>query len=475
MPYLYIAIFVLGDLRHRYDKVCWTTRSSQLYETTILRWGSPLFHFGVLVVLIGHTANDLLQPIRSATSVAASNPGIFELTYSEGMGRLAAARRRFGRILLVDGAFAAVVGAFMVFGSVQAAAGQVPPRRPLDALAYALMVLAAAVLAGRRVWLVATLAVTAAVTAVYLAVDYPWGPIVFAPGIALYTAAVRCRLGPSLVAGALVAAAVVAPVLWVPDRPDIVAAAPVRVLLFVCVVWIVGTVVRSGRKGTLRVRAEDERRRVYEERLQIASEVHDVVGQGLAVIAMQAGVALHVADKRPEHAWAALEAIRQTSREALDELRGTLAVFRRPDGGADTLGGAAPHSVPGLGQLDRLVAAMADSGLQVRLIVEGQPTTLPARVDLAAYRIVQESLTNVLRHAGPTRATVRVDYQPDGVVLAITDDGSARVGDDTSLGGHGIAGMRERAAALGGRLQAGPRSQGGFSVEARLPVRGAHR
>jgi signal transduction histidine kinase len=392
------------------------------------------------------------------------------------MGWLGTAGWRRGRILLVDGAFAAAVGAFMVFGSVQAAVGQVPPRRALDALAYALVVSAAVALVGRRVWSLATLVVAAAATNVYLAVGYPYGPIVFAPIIALYTAAVWWRVGPSLAAGGLVAVAVVAPVLWVADRPDVVAAAPARLLLFVGVLpWVVGVMVRSARRGDMRARADDTRRRVYEERLQIAAEVHDVVGQGLAVIAMQAGVALHVADKRPEHAWTALEAIRQTSRDALDELRGTLAVFRQPDGGEDTLGGAAPHSLPGLGQLDRLVAAMADSGLRVQLIVDGQPTTLPATVDLAGYRIVQESLTNVLRHAGPTRATVRVDYQPDGVLLSITDDGRARVGDEAGPGGHGIAGMRERAAVLGGGLQAGPRSQGGFSVQARLPIRGPRR
>jgi signal transduction histidine kinase len=393
------------------------------------------------------------------------------------MGRLGTAGRRLGRILLVDGAFAAVVGAVMVFGSARAAVGQMPPRRALDALAYALVVSAAVALVGRRVWSSATLVVTAAGTSVYLAVGYPYGPIVFAPIIALYTAAAWWRVGPSLAACGLVTVAVVAPVLWVvADRVDVVAAASARLVFFVGVLpWMVGMVVRSARLGDLRVRVEDERRRVYEERLQIAAEVHDVVGQGLAVIAMQAGVALHVADTRPEQAKTALEAIRRTSRDALDELRGTLAVFRQPDGGEDTLGGAVRHSLPGLGQLDRLVANMADSGLEVQLIVEGQPTALPTMVDLAGYRIVQESLTNVLRHAGPTRSTVRVDYQPDGVVLAITDDGRARVGDEVGSGGHGIAGMRERAAVLGGWLQAGPRSQGGFSVQARLPVGGPRR
>jgi signal transduction histidine kinase len=125
---------------------------------------------------------------------------------------------------------------------------------------------------------------------------------------------------------------------------------------------------------------------------------------------------------------------------------------------------------PGLGQLDGLVAATARSGVGVDLVVTGEPGDLPASVDLTAYRIVQESLTNVLRHAGPTSATVRVAYEPGAVVVEVTDDGSARIGDAPLKPGHGITGMRERAAAVGGVLETGPRAEGGFAVRARLPV-----
>jgi signal transduction histidine kinase len=193
-----------------------------------------------------------------------------------------------------------------------------------------------------------------------------------------------------------------------------------------------------------------------------------VVGHGLAVINMQAGIALHVIGKRPDQAETALQAIRTASKDALEELRGTLAVFRQPDG-------AAPRRpVAGLDQLDTLVKEMANGGLPVDLEVSGEQPAVAGPVSLAAYRIVQESLTNVLRHAGPATATVRVAYQPDAVDLEIVDDGrgvdGSGQGSVPGRGGHGIIGMRERAAALGGTLEAGPRPGGGFRVAAHLPV-----
>jgi signal transduction histidine kinase len=191
------------------------------------------------------------------------------------------------------------------------------------------------------------------------------------------------------------------------------------------------------------------------------------------VINMQAGIALHVVAKRPEQAQVALEAIKATSKEALDELRGTLAVFRQPEEAA-----APRRPAPGLAQLEALVGEMADSGLPVDLAVSGERAGLPGSVDHAAYRIVQESLTNVLRHAGPVTAKVRVSYEPGALDLEISDDGDGgrsrqRGGaalDGAAAGGHGIAGMRERAAAVGGTLVAGTVAEGGFRVHARLPT-----
>jgi signal transduction histidine kinase len=229
-------------------------------------------------------------------------------------------------------------------------------------------------------------------------------------------------------------------------------------------------VVRFGREETTRSREEEGRRYAYEERLRVAREIHDVVGHGLAVINMQAGVALHVLGKRrdaergPDEVTAALEAIKSASKDALEDLRGTLAVFRQADGVAPR------RPAPGLGQLDGLVADMTENGLPVDLTVSGERAGVPGGVDLAAYRIVQESLTNVLRHSGAARATVRVRYGPGEVALEVLDDGKGPDPGAAANGGHGIVGMRERAAAVGGTLDAGPRPEGGFRVHAILPT-----
>jgi signal transduction histidine kinase len=201
----------------------------------------------------------------------------------------------------------------------------------------------------------------------------------------------------------------------------------------------------------------------HQERLRIAREVHDVVGHGLTVINLQAVAALDGLGTCPNQAEAALEAIRTISKNALEELRDALAVLRQPEGGS-------PRPVPGLDQLSALVRELGASGLEVELEVSGERPAVSRAVGQAAYRIVQESLTNVLRHAGPGVASVRVGYEPDAVVLEVTDDG--RGGGASGHGGHeghGISGMWERAAALGGTLEAGPRDGGGFRVWARLP------
>jgi signal transduction histidine kinase len=236
--------------------------------------------------------------------------------------------------------------------------------------------------------------------------------------------------------------------------------------------WAIGTVVRLGREAERRVRQDETQRRVYEERLRIAREVHDVVGHGLAVINLQAGVALHVVGRRPEQAEVALAAIKRSSKEALEELRGTLAVFRRSE--PDDADPAWPPA-PGLGQLDAWVAAMAEGGLPVEVVVTRGQAELPAAVDLVAYRIVQESLTNVVRHAGLATATVRLEYRSDAVVVEIVDSGGSQASAPARPAGSGIAGMRERAAAVGGTLEAGPGADGGFLVRARLPFEGGRR
>jgi signal transduction histidine kinase len=215
-------------------------------------------------------------------------------------------------------------------------------------------------------------------------------------------------------------------------------------------------------------REELARRAVTEERLRLARELHDVVAHAMSVIAVQSGVGAHVADTQPEEAAKALAAIEATSRAALTELRRLLGVLRQ---NSEPRGDLAP--VPGLADLDSLLAEVAKAGLAVRLRVEGTPSQLPAGVDLSAYRIVQEALTNVVKHAGPARAQVRICYGDHDVTVEVTDNGRgvmALAGDGRVGTGHGLIGMRERVAAFEGDLEVGPCPGGGFRVAARLPL-----
>ncbi len=225
---------------------------------------------------------------------------------------------------------------------------------------------------------------------------------------------------------------------------------------------VVGSTVRSSRVSAARADMEAQRRRREQERLQLAREVHDVVGHSLSVISLQAGVALHVLDRRPEQAQPALEAIRRTSAEALEELRLTLALTR-----------ADPEDTPrapvaGLARLPALVEQVRQAGLPVDIASAGAPRPLPAEVDQAAFRVVQESLTNTLRHAGAAAAAVRVHHEPGQVRVVVHDDGAGSA--PTGRAGHGLLGLRERAEALGSRFDAGPGARGGWRVEAVLPA-----
>jgi signal transduction histidine kinase len=374
--------------------------------------------------------------------------------------------RLSGRALALDCLLVPLSGAVLVYSTIRAAAYQ-PGSRPLDGLAIALLLLTAAALGARRLAPLPSLAVVVAASAAYLLRGYAYGPILLAPALSLYSVGAHVPLRRSL-AAAIGAIAV----LLAPELPGAIGSAAGAITLvawhgWLLVPWAVGAGLRARREGAERDRRDATRRLAYEERLRIAREVHDVVGHGLAVINMQAAVALHVVDRRPEQGRLALEAIKAASKDALDELRATLAVFRRPD----EAGEPARRPEPGLDQVGSVVTAVAEGGLPVELEVSGRPVALPAAVDLAAFRIVQESLTNVVRHAGPASATVRVTYEPREVVLEITDDGRARAGAGGRPAGHGITGMRERAAAVDGTLEAGPRPQGGFQVLARLPTR----
>jgi signal transduction histidine kinase len=236
---------------------------------------------------------------------------------------------------------------------------------------------------------------------------------------------------------------------------------------------------------------ERARRATVEERLQIARELHDVVAHSLAVIAVQSGAGRHVLDTQPEQARRALEAVETTSRSALDELRRVVGVLRTGEHGEPSL-----DPTPGIGDLPRLVEQVRAAGVPVQLELRGTEVPLPRSLELSVYRIVQEALTNVVKHAGPARAVVDVSFGPDAVVIDVVDDGGRSANGstpspptapplppgDASVRGpspagsepphehHGIAGMRERTAVFGGSLVAGPDAHGGFRVSARLPL-----
>ena len=320
-------------------------------------------------------------------------------------------------------------------------------------------------------------AVAAAATAGYLILGYPHGPI--ALGLGLVGFALAGELTPrrwwpwSLLAlpafGAplLRSGAAFDPGRW---------GSLVTALTVVGLAFAVGAARRS-RGQALRVERELQARRyAYQERLRIAADVHDIVGHSLSVITMQAGVALHVLSRRPDQAEESLRAIRTTSNAALTELRATLETFRDPDfdqTDPDRVLTGSRSPQPGLDRLDDLVESLAAAGRRVQVVRRqegvGESTDpWPVAVDQAAYRIVQESLTNVVRHADGSDATVEIVRRPGRATVTVSDRGpgpGAHPGE-----GHGIAGMRERARSLGGQLDAGPGPDGGFRVVAELPV-----
>jgi signal transduction histidine kinase len=232
------------------------------------------------------------------------------------------------------------------------------------------------------------------------------------------------------------------------DRPS----SSLPSLVFVAGAWVLGDNARVRRER----QEESARRAVADERARIARELHDVVTHNVSVMVVQAAAGNDVFDDHPEKAREALQAVEETGREALGELRRLIDVVS---------GGNAPQ--PGLDRLDALVEQVRRAGVHVDLTVEGTPRELPAALDLSAYRIVQESLTNTLRHAHASRATVRVRYTDAAVELEVADDG---VGAGSTDGGLGLVGMRERVALFRGELRAGSRPGGGFAVHASLPL-----
>ena len=260
--------------------------------------------------------------------------------------------------------------------------------------------------------------------------------------------------------------------------------------LLVAVAWLIGYSVRQQRRQVADRREQAERRAREqlaearrarsEERLRISRELHDVVAHTLSVIAVQAGVAGYVIAERPEEAARALSSIEQTSRSALDEMRALLGVLRDGETGSRNGAGPGPGDAalvpaPGLADLDSLAERAGAAGVRVDLSVRGERPRLPAGLDLAAYRVVQEAVTNVIKHASTDRCQVTVTYQEETLTLEVTDNGggsAATSGGELSVAGNGIIGMRERAAMYGGKVRAAPLPGRGFLVTARFPLAG---
>ncbi|WP_067490734.1 sensor histidine kinase [Actinomadura hibisca] len=241
--------------------------------------------------------------------------------------------------------------------------------------------------------------------------------------------------------------------------------AAVAVLLATVAAWIAGDSFGERRAHAEALRAQATAQAVTAERLRIARELHDMVAHSIGIIAIQAGVGARVIDTRPDEARKALAAIETTSRDTLSGLRRMLGALRRTDAGAEE---AAPlDPAPGLADLDRLAAATGDAGVRVEVRWVGERRPLPAEIDLSAYRIVQEAVTNVVRHAGTDACRVTIEQHDGEVAIEIVDDGTGR---PPGPGGYGITGMHERVGLLNGGLTAGPRPEGGFRVAARLPL-----
>jgi signal transduction histidine kinase len=392
--------------------------------------------------------------------------------------------RSGGQSPLIDACLAAAVVVLQLAGWYAMSSGPGHHGRAAGPLSYLLLALGAVSLLARRRYPAAVLAVAMATTlsAGTLGALAAWLVL-----IAAFVNAVLFRRRLAAIASLVIGYAVSVWPPWLIGSPGHTPAA-VALGLLAGLIALLSAAELSRARGqraaaVRRSRDEQARRRASEERLAIARDLHDVVAHNISVINVQANTALHLMDRQPERARAALTAIHEVSRQALGELRSVLGVQRADDGAP-----LAPS--PGVDRLDELAAHARSAGIAVRLVKEGPARPLPADVGVAAYRIVQEALTNTVRHSGGRSATVRVRYDTDALTIEVDDDGrAAAAARGTARGaaggepsgepgepgeparpGNGIVGMAERARALGGTLDAGPRSEGGFRVLARLPA-----
>jgi signal transduction histidine kinase len=375
------------------------------------------------------------------------------------------------------------------------------PHTPTVALL--LVVLGGAALAWRRKYPRLVVCVATAATVAYTLPGWVNGVALLLPAVGLVTVATRFPVRHSVAWAIAVTVVLMAATaannplgrysggFWIIPANDAVA-------LFVGIAIANRTYVHSARIQAARQAALDAQRRVEEERLRIARELHDVVAHTMATITVQAAAATQLLHDRPDEAAESLKAIRAASKDGLRELRAILDVLRTATDGADDPADPT-QPTPGLSRLDALTAGVRAAGLPVTVTVTGRPRDLPTVTDLSAFRIIQEALTNTLRHAGPATAAVTVDYGESAVRVEVTDTGHGLTGSaaeaaytafvigaglpgptaavvrnpgaaSAGTGGHGLRGMRERATAAGGTIEIGPLSAGGFRVTAHLPL-----
>lgn len=368
-----------------------------------------------------------------------------------------------------DVAIAGSVAVVEIVGAAFASAHQ-DTRLDFGVGGVLLLAAGAAALAWRARFPVAVLLVAYATTLTYAVLGYPQGPIYFSLIVAFCTVMLA---GHRLVAWTTIASGWVT-FLWLPplfgtgDAPSWTAAVGLGAWLLVLATTT--EIVRIGRERAgerRRAQEEEARLRARDEQLRIARELHDVVAHDLSLINVQAGTALHLIHERPELAESALSAIKAASKDALDELRSLVDVLRS---GPER---APRRPTPTLTDVDDLVRRTRDAGIPVELHVHGTRRPLPRPIETAAYRVTQEALTNVARHAEASRAVVDLDYGRDALVVQVDDDGPgspATVRASPGVAGRGIVGMRERVHALGGELEVGVLDRG-FRVRARIPLR----
>ncbi|WP_344217409.1 sensor histidine kinase [Kribbella sancticallisti] len=360
-------------------------------------------------------------------------------------------------------ALPAVLSIVVLFGSIGASRGQAE-RRPADWLMVVLILIGTTSLYWLRVRPVPVLWATVVSTLIFMLREYPYGPIVLSFVIAVFTV---IRTGHRIAGWAGLVALYVGHVLGRLVLGINEQGVYQVLLVGTCfvVLGFVAELFRGHRERVMaanKTRREAELRRAGEERLRIAQELHDVVAHHISLINVQASTALHLVDRQPEQAGPALAAIKDASKEALVELRSIVGVLRQSDESAPR------QPFVGLDHLEQLISRTSMAGLEVHSIVHGQPRPLPTGLDRAAFRIIQESLTNIVRHAKATAATVRIQYGEDELVVQVDDDGGSLTGPPTE--GNGIIGMRERATALGGTLTTTRTPSGSLRIIAHLPL-----